>query len=192
MGNFSPTSGLLFDTLYRKYFRRIYNYAYMRLLNRKAAEDAAQEVFLTALTHIESFDASRGRQKSKTSCRSADTEPSVVVGSGGAWLSKIAANIVTNCQKRARNYREISVGDVPETAVEDDFDDEGTLKNPVNRRTARILQKLTEDERNFLALRYEMELTNEEIAISMGISVNAVSHRYSRLLKKCRQIDDDA
>mgnify|MGYP002868362340 CR=1 FL=1 len=166
------SSDLLFDTLYRKYFRRIYNYAYMRLLNREAAEDAAQEVFLAALTHIESFDLSRS--------------------DGAAWLSKIAANIVTDLQKRARNYREISVGDVPETAVEDNFDDEGTLKNPVNRRAARILQKLTDDERNFLALRYEMELTNEEIAASMGISVNAVSHRYSRLLEKCRQIDDDA
>lgn len=162
----------LFDTIYRKYFRRIYNYAYMRLLNREAAEDATQEVFLAALTAVDRFDPLRG--------------------SGGAWLSKIAANIVTNCQKRAQNYREISVGDVPETAVEDDFDDEGTLKNPVNRRAARILQKLTDDERNFLALRYEMELMNEEIAVSMGISINAVSHRYSRLLEKCRRLDNEA
>ena len=166
------SSDLLFYTLYRKYFRRIYNYTYMRLLNREAAEDAAQEVFLAALTHIESFDLSRS--------------------DGAAWLSKIAANIVTDLQKRARNYREISVGDVPETAVEDDFDDEGTFKNPVNRRTARILQKLTDDERNFLALRYEMELMNEEIAVSMGISINAVSHRYSRLLEKCRRLDNEA
>lgn len=162
----------LFDTIYRKYFRRIYNYAYMRLLNREAAEDATQEVFFAALTAVDRFDPLRG--------------------SGGAWLSKIAANIVTNCQKRAQNYREISVGDVPETAVEDDFDDEGTLKNPVNRRAARILQKLTDDERNFLALRFEMELMNEEIAVSMGISINAVSHRYSRLLEKCRRLDNEA
>lgn len=164
------SSDLLFDTLYRKYFRRIYNYAYMRLLNREAAEDAAQEVFLAALTHIESFDLSRS--------------------DGAAWLSKIAANIVTDLQKRARNYREISVGDVPETAFEECFDDEGTLKNPVNRRLQRILKKLSEKERELLALRYEMELTHEEIAQSTQENAAAVRQRFHRLLEKCRRIDE--
>ena len=144
----------------------------MRLLNREAAEDAAQEVFLAALKVTDGFDLSRG--------------------SGAAWLSKIAANLVTEVKKRARYYREISAGEVPETVVEDDFDDVGSLKSPINQRAVRILQKLTDDERNFLALRYEMELTNEEIAVSMGISTNAVSHRYSRLLQKCRRIDNEA
>ena len=110
-------------------------------------------------------------------------------GSGAAWLSRIATNLVTDFQKRARNYREISTGEVPEVSFEDSLDDEGTLGNPVNQRIYRILQKLSDGEREFLALRYEMELTNEEIAVNMGLSTNAVSHRYSRLLAKCRQID---
>ena len=166
-------SGLtLFEIMYRKYFRRIYNYAYMRLLNSKTAEDVTQEVFLAALTAIDRFDPLRG--------------------SSEAWLSKIAANLVTDFQKRARNYREISVREVPETAVEDNFDDEGTLKNPVSQQVYRILRKLSEEERELLALRCEWDLTNEEIAACMGISTNAVSHRFSRLLAKCRQIDGEA
>jgi RNA polymerase sigma-70 factor (ECF subfamily) len=160
---------MMLEAMYRKYFRRIYNYAYMRLLNRAAAEDVAQEVFLTAFTAMDRFDSSRG--------------------SGAAWLSRIATNLVTDFQKRARNYREISTGEVPEVSFEDSLDDEGTLGNPVNQRIYRILQKLSDGEREFLALRYEMELTNEEIAVNMGLSTNAVSHRYSRLLAKCRQID---
>ena len=182
---------MLFEMMYRKYFRRIYNYAYMRLLNREAAEDAAQEVFLAALTAMDRFDPLRGRREGETSCLPADTRPSMVVGSGGAWLSRIAANLVTDVQKRARYYREISVREVPETAFDDSFDDVGTLKNPINQRVYRILQKLSEGERELLALRYELELTNEEIAVYMGLSTNAVSHLYSRLLAKCRRIDSE-
>ncbi len=179
----------LFEAMYQKYFRRIYNYAYMRLLCREAAEDATQEVFLAALAAMDRFDPSRCRREGEISCLSADTRSSMVVGSGGAWLSKIAANRVTDFQKRARNYREVSMGEVPEAAFEDSFDEGGTLRNPVNQRVYRILKKLSEKERELLALRYEMELTNEEIAVHMGISTNAVSHRCSRLLAKCRRLD---
>lgn len=163
----------LFETMYRKYFQHIYNYAYMRLLNPAAAEDAAQEVFLAAFKTMDRFDPARGRE-------------------GRAWLSRIAANLVTDIQKRARNYREISAWEMPEVAFEDSPEDEGTLRNPANQRVYRILQKLSDEEREFLTLRYEMELTNEEIAANMGLTTNAVSHRYSRLLAKCHQIDGEA
>jgi len=164
------SSDLLFDTLYRKYFRRIYNYAYMRLLKREAAEDVTQEVFLAAFTAMDRFDPLRG--------------------SGEAWLSKIAVNLVTNYQKRAQNYREISVSEVPETAVEYSFDDEQSFKNPVNFRTARILQKLSTEERSILAFRYEMGLTHEEIARNANATAAAIRQRLHRLLEKCRRIDE--
>lgn len=181
----------LFEDMYQKYFRRIYNYAYMRLLSREAAEDAVQDVFLAAFAALDRFDPTRGLRESGTYFLPADNRPSMAVGSGGAWLSKIAANRVTDLQKRAYRYREVSVGEVPEAAFEGSFDEGGTLRNPVNQRVYRILKKLSEGERELLALRYEMELTNEEIAEHMGLSVNAVSHRYSRLLAKCRRIDGE-
>ena len=162
----------LLETLYREHFRRIYNYAYMRLLDEAAAEDVTQEVFLAAFTAIERFDPARGSSK--------------------AWLYKIAANLVTNYRKLARSRREISVGAVPETAFEETFDTEGPLGQTDNLRAERILAKLSEGERELLAMRYAMGLTNEEIGRSIASNAAAVSQRFSRLLKKCRCLDAGA
>ena len=51
---------MLFEIMYRKYFRRIYNYAYMRLLNSGMAEDVTQEVFLAAFAAMDRFDPLQG------------------------------------------------------------------------------------------------------------------------------------
>ena len=66
--------------LYRRYVGRVYAYAFQRLHDRDSAEDAAQETFLRAV-------AALGR------CRNG--------GAFGGWLFAIAANVVTDAQRRA-------------------------------------------------------------------------------------------
>ena len=51
-----------------------------------------------------------------------------------------------------------------------------------------MLQQLSLKERDFLELRYGLELKNAEIAELLGISRDGVRMRYERLLKKCRQL----
>ena len=67
-------------------------------------------------------------------------------------------------------------------------DEYGQLKNPDNQRIFAILCKLSEDEREFLELRYALELSNREIGRLLNISEKAVSERYRRLLEKCRRL----
>lgn len=62
------------------------------------------------------------------------------------------------------------------------------MKDPSNEKLYNILIHLSDDERDFLELRYELELKNQEIADILGISVKAVDNRYRRLLEKCRNI----
>ena len=82
-------------------------------------------------------------------------------GSVAAWIGAIAHNQVKNyCQK-----------------AHDD------------KRLEYILSRLTIKEKDFLELRYVMDMTNEEIASLLGVSREAVHMRYSRLLDKCRQLD---
>lgn len=51
-----------------------------------------------------------------------------------------------------------------------------------------ILCRLTDAEKDFLGLRYGLEMTNDEIANMLKITPKAVSDRYARLLNKCRRI----
>ena len=53
---------------------------------------------------------------------------------------------------------------------------------------AQRLSRLTDAEREFLMMRYEMGLSNHEVAQMLGKSPGSVSARYSRLLKKCRNL----
>ena len=58
----------------------------------------------------------------------------------------------------------------------------------MNLRVYSILRQLSEEERSFLALRYEMKMSNSEIAELIGLTPVAVSQRYHRLLEKCRKV----
>lgn len=52
----------------------------------------------------------------------------------------------------------------------------------------RLYARLKREEREFLNLRYVMELSDAEIAALYGMEVKAVSKRYQRLLARCRGI----
>ena len=130
------------------------------------------EVFLVALEHYDGYDPVRGSVLS--------------------WLSAIAHNQVVNYCTSAHTRREISVWAIPERSTADSGwqeHEEGTLENPINQRAYRILKKLKDEEREFLSLRYGLELTNEEVAQLTGSNAATVSQKYHRLLAKCRRID---
>ena len=163
-----------FEQMYCQYYKKIYNYVYGLVLHREMAEDLTDDMFLAAWEHYDDFDPVRG--------------------SALSWLSSIARNRVVNYRTSAHTRHEISVWLVPERADSDygwQEKEEGTLENPVNWRTYRILKKLTDEEREFLSLRYGLEMTNGEIAQLIGSSPAAVSQKYHRLLEKCRRIDSE-
>jgi RNA polymerase sigma-70 factor, ECF subfamily len=69
-----------FTPLYRRYFRPVYRYCYIRLGSHEAAEDATSDTFLKALTAL-------GKYRNQ--------------GFAG-WLFRIAHNTVVDAQRRQR------------------------------------------------------------------------------------------
>lgn len=70
-----------FETLYQRYFQRIYNFVYLRLRNHADSEEVVQETFTAVFRCIESY-----RGKSTLS----------------SWIYGIAKNTVNNHLRRAR------------------------------------------------------------------------------------------
>lgn len=155
------TSEEFFSEIYSAYCKRIYNYIYGRIPNHEAAEDIAAEVFVAVWKNLWSYDASKGNMST--------------------WLYTIAANKTTNYIKQARIRREVSVAELPEDTAQN-FSDEA------NSLSSRILSRLTDEECEFLMMRYALGLSNEEIAKILGGTSSSISARYSRLLKKCRRL----
>ena len=79
-------SDLSFDKIYQDYYRRVFNYAFSRLLHREEAEDATAEVFLAVLQNLRSYDPKRG--------------------SVGTWINRIAHNAVENYCRKAYRRKE--------------------------------------------------------------------------------------
>ena len=137
-----------FEEIYTDYSRKIYNYVYVRLLNRESAEEVTTEIFT----------------KLPENLKSNAVEKSAV----GKWIGTIARNAVNDYVKKAK-YRQEKLPD----------------EEPYN-----ILIKLTEEDRDFMGLRYCLELKNQEIGEIMCISAESVEKRIKIILEKCRGIDE--
>ena len=96
----------------------------------------------------------------------------VAKGNSNSWIEVLARNFVNDYLKNAPFQHDNSAEKISEH----------------NEKLYNILIHLSDDERDFLELRYELELKNQEIADILGISVKAVDNRYRRLLEKCRNI----
>ncbi len=157
-----------FEQVYLEQYSYIYNYVYMRLLHRENTEDVVSSVFTKAMTHYDEYNSS--------------------LSSIRTWLCNIARNTITDFYRLKANQAHADIDDIVEPGVEDEYD---LLSDSINQQLFRILSHLPDSDREFLALRYRQELSNEEIGAILNISPKAVSERYRRLLAKCRTIAEE-
>ena len=159
-----------FKEIYEGYYQKIYHYVYSCLLNRQDAEDVTSEIFFAIWDNLDRYDQKRGKLST--------------------WIGTIARHRVQDFWKKAYIGREILTEEIPDCAVEPKYfhSENDSLKQSENIQLYLMFQRLSLKERDFLELRYGLELKNEEIAELLGISRDAVRVRYDRLLKKCRQL----
>jgi RNA polymerase sigma-70 factor (ECF subfamily) len=154
-----------FSDLYRAHLRDVYSYAYYRVGNHHDAEDLTEQTFLQAYRHFERAQReSRGRP----------LRP---------WLIRIAHNLAANLYRdRARK---------PATPI----DESTTLVAPHTteqlvegrEELTRVLggvQRLPEDRREALIMRFALGMDNREIARALGRSDGATKVLIHRAVKQ--------
>lgn len=152
-----------FEAIYEKHYDRIFKYAYTLLLNREDAEDVTSETFYAAYGSFDKYDPTKA--------------------SIATWLTRIAHNRAVDLMRSAdRSKRTVTLEDWDPADESGDFS-EGVVASDA---VMRLYAKLTEQEREFLNLRYVMELKDKEIASLLGIPEKTINKRYQRLLEKCR------
>lgn len=162
-----------FEDIYDEYFGKIYNYIFGQMLNREISEDLTEDVFVKVLENFDRYDPARAGVST--------------------WIYTIARNAVADYRRKAYINRESEIDESVELISRADkyyFDDPDSLKYVENRELFNILCMLTDAEKDFLGLRYGLEMSNDEIAKMLNITPKAVSDRYARLLNKCRKIHE--
>lgn len=153
------------DQIYETYFSKMYNFVYVHVGDRTAAEDLASEVFEQACKGIHRFQY-RGVPFS-------------------SWLYRIAHNLMVDFLKRRKRTpsRSLEAGGVPTTPVRDAADAISARDELV-----RAMQNLTGDQQQVIVLRHIEGHNVASTAQIMGKKENAIRALEFRALASLRRV----
>jgi RNA polymerase sigma-70 factor (ECF subfamily) len=160
-----------FDSLLARYQNRLYRYLIRLTANRAVADDLFQETWLRVITRIHSYDAGR------------PFEP---------WLFSLARNLAIDHLRRVapESLDEPSEsGETRSAQLGDGAPDslERLLDRERRERLEKRLEELPALYREALSLRFEEEMTFEEIAEVLAAPVSTVKSRVQRALAALRK-----
>jgi RNA polymerase sigma-70 factor, ECF subfamily len=157
-----------FETLYRRYFDRVYAYLKVALRSGDEAEDMAQQVFLKVLEALPRYEYRPG-----TPFR--------------AWLFVIVRRHAISRLREAGRLEIVDVGDAIDERTAAPERDPSALSWLSDREMLVFVNRLPLAQQQVLVLRFMLDLTSQEIAEVLDISADNVRVLQHRALGFLRQ-----
>ena len=162
-----------FLELYDEYYPKLYAYVLLRVRHRQQAEDIVQQTFLKALDKLDSFKPRHG-------------------ATFGSWLFQIAKNELVD---RVRHDQKITFCDTE--VLDQNSSQVSTIEQLLQaellteqkeqwQKVLCSLDKLDDDERELVTLKYLSDLPYQEIAKTMNKKPNTLAVMLKRTLEKVR------
>lgn len=149
-----------FDALFLKYQDYVYNIVYGIVGQPEAARDVTQEVFLQVYRSLGSF-----RRGSRFA----------------TWLYRVAVNRAVDFARSQRRWRFTTLDDEAKAKPDPEQNPEASALRHSEEETVRsVLRSVPPKHRDVLVLRYFQNLSVEEIAEILGVSVAAAKIRLHR------------
>jgi RNA polymerase sigma-70 factor (ECF subfamily) len=150
-----------FERLVDRFKSAVYRFAYSMLRTPEDAEEAAQDTFIKLFRRRDLFDTQRA------------LEP---------WLLRIAGNTCRDLLRRRRTAqlpiaRDPDGGSLVHLLTDERDTEQGQWTGQAVRHA---LEQLSDRHRLPLLLKYEQQMTNQQIADALGISVSNVKVRVAR------------
>ncbi len=157
-----------FEDLYRDHLRDVYSYSYYRIGNHHDAEDLTEQTFLQAYRHFERAQ------------RESDGRPL------RPWLIRIAHNLAANYHRDKARRPTAALDN-----VEPPMHPHGTVRVAEGRERMRQviagLEKLNDDRREALIMRFSLGMSNREIARALNRSDGATKVLIHRSIKQLEE-----
>ena len=158
-----------FSELYRAHLRDVYSYAYYRVGNHHDAEDLTEQTFLQAYRHFERAQReSNGRP----------LRP---------WLIRIAHNLAANLYRDRSRRPSLPIDDTSELVASHTTEDLVEGRDELSRVLDGV-QRLPDDRREALIMRFALGMDNREIARAMGRTDGATKVLIHRAIKQLEQM----
>jgi len=161
-----------FGKLYDLHLPKIYRFVFLKVGRKQDAEDITQQVFTSAWQSMKSYEH-KGFPFS-------------------SWLYRIAGNAVIDYYRTSKTS--VSIDQVPEEYFSESSDAEQNIDTAINMSTVRVaLTKLDHDQQSVLLMKFVEDLTNKEIAETLGKTEGAVRVIQHRALKQLKaKLDEQA
>jgi RNA polymerase sigma-70 factor (ECF subfamily) len=161
-----------FGAVYEKYFELVYAYVARRVRDRAATEDLTSEVFRKALANLSRFKWTGAPF--------------------GAWLLRIASNLIADRAKRKRVAGEDqshSPEELPDRGASGSAQAQQSDLEEAERRAGviRLVEELPDDQRRVVRMRFAEEKSIGEIAAELNRSEGAVKQLQFRALQTLRK-----
>jgi len=155
-----------FATLYDRYFPRVYNYMRFRCSDPQTADDLTSLVFEKALREIAHYQADRA--------------PFAV------WIFTIARNALTDHLRAGRRHSWLSLDLLRGHSSPDHSTEEALIEAETRDSLMRALARLSERERDLIALKFQAGLNNRQIAEMTHLSESNVGVTVFRAIQRLR------
>jgi RNA polymerase sigma-70 factor, ECF subfamily len=162
-----------FSELYRTHLRDVYSYAYYRVGNHYDAEDLTEQTFLQAYRHFERAQReSHGRP----------LRP---------WLIRIAHNLAANLFRDRSRRPSSPLEDTAALPAVHATEDLAEGREELSRVLAAV-DKLPEDRRDALIMRFALDMDNREIARALDRSDGATKVLIHRAIRQLERLVGEA
>ena len=154
-----------FERLFEEHAEQLFGFLAYRTGNRALAEDLLSETFERVLRSRQRFDPRRGSER--------------------RWLYTIALNLLRDNARRAsaeQRALDLAGADAPLGRIDPAL---GAVEQ--RDELARALARLSDDEREAIALRFGADLKLRDVARVLGEGESAVEGRIYRALSKLRE-----
>ncbi len=171
MGRLAAGDREALQPLMERHYTRLYRLALSYLRNPDDALDAVQETFVRAFQNAGRWDGT---------------------SEAGPWLSRIAINQSIDRYRRHKRrqatFTPLGEGDHDDTmAAPEPSPERKALGGEVGRRIGSALRGLPERQRAVFVLRHYEEMSLEEIAKSLGMSLGTVKSSLHRAVYRLRE-----
>ncbi|MED3572675.1 sigma-70 family RNA polymerase sigma factor [Cytobacillus praedii] len=156
-----------FAEIYDAYYRRIYKYICYRINNHYAAEEICSHVFEVMIFKYNSFSPDKSKFE--------------------VWLFAIARNAVTDYFRSQKKRLTFSLDSISDMFLPKSSPEEIVIREDNHEALFKALAKLSDKERNIIAMKYAAGLKNVEIAELLGVSGSNIGVVLYRCLEKLQK-----
>lgn len=163
-----------FDVLLQRYKAKLFGYIFQLVKDKDQADDIFQETFVKAIMTIR-----QGRYQES--------------GRFGAWLCRIARNLVVDSYRHERSEAAVSADDSESDVLNrkelaDPTIEDLLIDAQIEDDVRRLVEHLPEPQREIVEMRYYRDLSFKEIAAIKGVSINTALGRMRYALLNLRRL----